>query len=122
MHYALRVCSYSKTLLSCFVIERAELYLNTENRISNIESDKFLKKVFRQDQQARPGATPRWDAVYWKNQPALARRHRHMILFRKYTCIGSFKPNLCLPGLGQGSGPGMDRIVAFRPEVRRGGQ
>jgi hypothetical protein len=54
-------------------------FLEAEDRTSNIENGKQKTannlnrdakdtNGFRHDQQARPGATPRWDAGYWKNQ------------------------------------------------------
>ena len=51
------------------------------------------------------------------NQPALARRHRKMILFRKYFRSLESITNPCMPGLGQG----FDK-PACRMAGRDGGQ
>jgi len=57
---------------ACRINSRESLFVKRESkslksRRSYIVHRKTEKNI-RQDQQARPGATPRWDAIYWKNQ------------------------------------------------------
>ena len=83
----------------------------------------------RGSQRAASNRVRRFEAAYRLVfvKPALAREYMNMIMVRKDYSVSSSKPNLCMPGLGQGHEKKRhlhaQRLVSFiyNPEAKRRG-